>query len=880
MRTSANTDPLIPWLVSHGSESTTLGGPTTRLLQIERSVRASGQEIVAITRIGEALRAAARPGLVHVFNSWALKSALTTLCLAHRTGAPVVFSPIMLNLADRAFYDIGIKSLLRHATADAQIIDGAAMIWQLTPVWDPQTGEIPRQGEASHFDMLRRQTALADHVVCLSAYEQGLLAAIGIPKDKTTIVPNGVDTQTMAAGDKQAFIQAFGLKDFVLMVGRIEPRKNQALAAFALRDLDVPLVCIGHIGDTDYFEQLKRWAGPRLVHIDRITDRNVLAGAYKAARALLLPSWSEGAPLVALEAAAAGTPLVLSDMSSEREYFGDWAEYVHPCDLEGMKRAVQRQLDEPDSDDRRNARSATACARYSIDLHAENTLAVYDKVRLSRRPSRKDSTPRHVILDATHLAHQIQGKSPLTGVPAVELELGKAVLAAVKTASVMAWSSRARRHFHVPAEAFGTDAMGPFADKAAPPPEAFDLFCEPAEIRISPVSAGHVRIKPERSPGPARRALTLFKHALNALPGGLNRGAVAVLRRAKPGFSPVVLPEHHLLQEARTGPQRTRHCDASVGQVRLNVSIRPQAHQTFPDLPRGARLIVLGHAWISNDRYLDDLAECVARYDLKLWVHIPDILYVTRPATFDAATSAAFAGRLLRILEIADTVITISGQSGSEIRAFAESHGLDRPIRRIILGTQHLDPSGKSVPQQAEILSPYVLYVASMSERKRHDFLIGAWRAARAQSPAVRAARLILVGRPLAGFERFADAGHQARLREDGVTIINGCNSDHLARLYRHAAFTVYPSAAEGWGLPPVESLLMGKPCLISDSLPVAQEIDSAGLKRVPTLSPDAWTEALCKWLDSPETLQAAMDQARDFEPPAWADAASILLQA
>ena len=878
-RANSTTGTSIPWLVSHGSEHTTLGGPTTRLLQIARTVKASGHDIASSARISDALRAEAAPRLVHVFNSWALKSALSTLGLARRTGAPVVFSPIMLNLADRAFYDFGIKSLLRQATADAQIVDGTAMIRELTPVWDPQTGTAPRQGETSHFDMLRRQAALADHVICLSAYEQALLAAIGVPVGKTTIVPNGVDTETMAAGDKQAFIDAFGLKDFVLMVGRIEPRKNQALAAFALRDLDVPLVCIGHVGDPDYFEQLKRWAGPRLIHIDRITDRAVLAGAYKAARALVLPSWSEGAPLVALEAAAAGTPLILSEMSSEPEYFGDWADYVHPCDLDGMKRLVQQQLDTPDSDARRAERSAMACERFSIERHATNTMAVYDKV-LAAAPARKaqDDVPP-VILDATHLAHQINAKSPLTGVPAVELELGKALLAAEHSARVVVWSSRARRHFPVPTEAFGAETMGPFADMAGPAPEAFDLTCQPAEIRISP-TRGNTRKMHERSPGIARRALTLFKHALNALPGGLHRGAVGMLRRAKPAFSPIVLPEHHLLRSARTGPQRTRTSDASIGQVRLSVSLRPQARQTFPDMPHGARLIVLGHAWISNDRYLDDLAECVARNDLKLWVHIPDILYVTRPDTFDAETSAAFAGRLLRILEIADTVITISAQSEAEIRAFAESHGLDRPIRRIVLGTPELDTGSKSAPQQTEILSPYVLYVASMSERKRHDFLIDAWRAARARSAAVRGARLILVGRPLGGFERFADAGHQARLAEDGITVINGCSADHLARLYRHAAFTVYPSAAEGWGLPPVESLLMGKPCLISDSLPVAQEIGSEGLKRVPTLSPDAWTDALCHWLDSPDALQAATEQARDFVPPAWAAAADILLKA
>ena len=57
-----------------------------------------------------------------------------------------------------------------------------------------------------------------------------------------------------------------------------------------------------------------------------------MASAYHAAAAHALPSWAEGAALANLEAAAAGCPIVVSDRSSEFEYFGDLATYCDPAD--------------------------------------------------------------------------------------------------------------------------------------------------------------------------------------------------------------------------------------------------------------------------------------------------------------------------------------------------------------------------------------------------------------------------------------------------------------------------------------------------------------------------------------------------------------------
>lgn len=145
-----------PWLVSHGSERTTRGGPTTRIGQIEREIHQRGGETTWTAAIQDALAADAAPSLIHVFNSWPLKTALQTLALARRTGAPVVFSPIMLNLADRAFYDTAVKHLLRDSISDRQVEDGARLIREMTPLWAPDSAIPPRQGESGHFDMIRR----------------------------------------------------------------------------------------------------------------------------------------------------------------------------------------------------------------------------------------------------------------------------------------------------------------------------------------------------------------------------------------------------------------------------------------------------------------------------------------------------------------------------------------------------------------------------------------------------------------------------------------------------------------------------------------------------------------------------------------------------
>ncbi len=175
----------------------------------------------------------------------------------------------------------------------------------------------------------------------------GLQKALDMPP--ALVAPLGVCSATPRDGEGRR-VQLPGRPYFV-MLGTIEGRKNHLLMLNIWSEMarrlgsDCPqLVVIGQRGweseqAVDMLDRSDEIRG-HVIELSRCDD--VQLNAYMAnARALLFPSFVEGYGLPLVEALAAGTPVIASNLSVFLELAGDIPDYISPIDGLGWSQAIE-----------------------------------------------------------------------------------------------------------------------------------------------------------------------------------------------------------------------------------------------------------------------------------------------------------------------------------------------------------------------------------------------------------------------------------------------------------------------------------------------------------------------------------------------------------
>ena len=883
-------------LLTHGSEGASKGGPTTRVNNIVAHLRGRGLPVEAaddLLAIG-----ADRYDIVHVFNSWPPDSALAALAAARRSRAIVVFSPIALELANWPLFHPFMERLFRDATDQAEILETLARIRAVTPRRnhdDASNGTGPIEGIPDRFEKLRRCCDLADKIVLLSEVERSFLASIGARVDHAVLIRNGIDTVRMSIADPERFRKLHKLDRYALCVGRFEYRKNQALAALALRDAEIDFVCIGAPGDVGYVDHVRRFGGRNVRVIDRIDDRELLASAYAGADAFVFPSWSEGAPLAAMEAGAAGVPLILSEMSSEREYFGDDAQYVHPADLEGIRDALHRCLEGSECAADRRARSLRISQAVSIQRHADETWALYEQLMDTPPPPRSDGAP--VVVDVSSLLHFLRTRQPLTGVPTVEWNVLAEAFDLVPALRCIVYNNVKGRFIAIPYEALNRFDEGTFNSRYWFNADAPLMVDRTAILRfvaneLPSRSSNSPSAALDRSTGLRYRMVASAKAALRHAPTAVRNPLTALLRRVSAGFDPFRSPEdnHALAVQDGTANTLVSTTNASLGdedwhrgaprlfEHRLGTVLVRETPRYAPVAPVGARLLTLGQSWLSNGPLLDAMLRLTLTRALSLEPYVYDLTYHTGAHLTGWPDNGERFNRLVRLLEHSARVFTESRQVENDLQKLRVSRGFSFSTCRTGLRGRNLaEPDHRSAPRY--VPETYVLVVSSFNKRKNHDFLIHVWRDLYRTwiAPAQRPYRLVLVGE-VQEERKYGDPAFIAELRRVGIDVHSLLPDGAVAHLMHECAFTAYPSLQEGWGLPVQESLMCGKVCLVSSVLPVAQEVANAGLVRLAPTDFYMWYEALKTWLDNAPMRRAFGERGRTYVPPTWREIAEAIM--
>lgn len=205
--------------------------------------------------------------------------------------------------------------------------DGFAAIllgrWFRKPVIVSARGsDVNRYAEISFIRPLLRYTmAKADGVIAVSAALKQVIARLGIPEEKVSVIPNGVDPKKFHPIPRERAREFLGLpskKKLILATGRLVPVKDFGLLIRAFKilvdsaqELDVGLIIVGDGKERERLENLIAELGlgdhVRLVGTVPHDQLNVW---YSAADLFCLCSRREGWPNVLLESMACGTPVV------------------------------------------------------------------------------------------------------------------------------------------------------------------------------------------------------------------------------------------------------------------------------------------------------------------------------------------------------------------------------------------------------------------------------------------------------------------------------------------------------------------------------------------------------------------------------------------
>jgi glycosyltransferase involved in cell wall biosynthesis len=203
----------------------------------------------------------------------------------------------------------------------------------------------------THSEKKRLAVAQADHLVCISeTTRQDLVERFGVPPEKTSVTLLGVDELFFSSGSAQADVPAApDAPPCFVFVGRRDKYKNFNLVLRAFLQLKqsspagrlpFELQVLGAPFTESETQTIAEYGLQDSVHWQVVHGDETLRLWYGRSLGLIYPSLWEGFGLPMLEALAAGTCVVASDIPVFHELVGEGFEPFDPCSADSLAAAL------------------------------------------------------------------------------------------------------------------------------------------------------------------------------------------------------------------------------------------------------------------------------------------------------------------------------------------------------------------------------------------------------------------------------------------------------------------------------------------------------------------------------------------------------------
>ena len=277
---------------------------------------------------------------------------------------------------------------------------------------------------------------------------------------------------------------------------------------------------------------------------------------------------------------------------------------------------------------------------------------------------------------------------------------------------------------------------------------------------------------------------------------------------------------------------------------------------------KGRQYLNVGHTGLNSPGF----RQWVSQADVRPIYLVHDLIPITHPEFCRAGETKKHRERMHTVLTTATGVIGNSQATLDELSAFAaREHLPNPPALAAWLGA---DPLPLHTPVQKPERPTFVT-LGTIEARKNHLQLLEIWSEL-IDLLGDRAPRLLIIGQRGWEAEQVFDLLDHSTKLKGHVSELNRCADAELAGHLASARALLFPSLAEGYGLPLIEAFGLGVPVIASD-LPVFREI---GGDRPAYLSPvdrPEWKNMILGYARADSAAREAQAQRiKSFRPPDW----------
>lgn len=274
-------------------------------------------------------------------------------------------------------------------------------------------------------------------------------------------------------------------------------------------------------------------------------------------------------------------------------------------------------------------------------------------------------------------------------------------------------------------------------------------------------------------------------------------------------------------------------------------------------------LLNMGHSGLDDADYVVQLQ----RREMRPFFFLHDLIPLTYPEYCRAGEAKRHLRRLQTMLSMGHGLIVNSIDTRNEVERFALAQGFGTPA----IAVAPLAPAAMMpVTLERPLDAPYFVMLGTIEPRKNHLMVLQVWRQL-VEELGIRAPHLVIIGQRGWECEQVVDLLERSAVLKKHVHEYGTCDDASLARWLSHAQALLFPSFAEGFGMPIVEALVLGVPVLASN-LRVFEEIAGSIPDYLDPVDGLGWRSAVQDYMQpNSQARLAQLERLKHFEAPTWA---------